>query len=215
MMTEKERRQRKELVVEDTTGSVGAVPNDEARAFKQEPRFEGGTNREAIGKRFESIESIPRAGVTKANLDVSDEYAHGSIGVVPDPAARTYGDRIEPAFVGMERRLGGSLNERFFGQAETIPREGVTVPTTPSPSISEGTMTSPPKKADLRDLEGPAVGPTSPGPNVANIYHEAEHDAREKKDKSELQGTSTTGPGPNPAFRRKHGRPVEGEDEDE
>ncbi len=233
----------------DTQGTIGIVTNPERRAFRQEPGaspestpYRHAQYREDVGRRFQSVESTPRSGVTKVkdNPEIDDEgrvkspsqlggnewrgYPRpvsqdtSSIAIVRDEDARA--TQKEPGYVGFQRQ---SLQNRF-SSIESIPgykdnpsTSSPTRPTTPNPEISVTPATQPPRKADLRDLEGPAVGPTSPGPNVANIYHEAEHDAeeREKEDKAELQGTSTTGIGPNPAFRRKQGNPVEDRGENE
>jgi hypothetical protein len=194
----------------DTEGTIGRVTNPEARAFSPESRLIGGVTREDVGKRFQGVDATNIRGSVTEVKDLD------SIGVVPDSSARSYGDRQEPAFVGLERRLGGELKDRFWtnptpvgNENPAIPDRGVTVPTTPSPSISEGVMTSPPRK---QDLQAPATGPTQSNP--ASIYHEAEHDAIERE-RQDNQSTSTQGSGPNPAFRRKQGRPIDERGEDE
>src|SRR2546426_4070903 len=108
-----------EYNLSDNEGTIGVVRDEDARATKKEPRVEGGVTREVLGKRFSAIESSPTLGPTS-------EHDH-SIGVVRDEDARA--THKESAFVGMERKLGGSLNDRFFGQGETIPRSGPTLPT--------------------------------------------------------------------------------------
>lgn len=194
----------------DAQGTVGKVTNPERRAFIQEPGpspestpYRQAQYREDVGKRFEAVESIPKQGVTADPIN--------SIGVIPDAGARSYGDRPEPAFRGLERDLGG-LKDRFFGQGETIPTRGVTVPKDTAPSLGGTVMTKPPRPKSLESTPTPSTG--SQGGNPAAIYHEAEHDAIEEREKKgQLQSTSTQGPGPNPAIRRKYGIGVEGEED--
>ena len=209
MTTREDKKSRTTFLVreeDNIRNSIGGLgPGVKPRAAEPESRLVGDERRD-VTKRFSDAESIPKDGVTKpsdspaipssikSELDVKREDVSGSIGIVVDPNARTSGSRIEPAFVGLERRLGGSLQDTM-NRIESIPTKGPTVPADSPPGIM--TPEAPTTKAKAESLGSRPSGTTRPNPIG---YHGREgrlvgerREGRNPLDKEQIQAETDVG----------------------